>query len=50
MRILVVEDDVKMAELLRRGLAGQGHSVDVAADGIKVSFRQACMTPPAHDC
>lgn len=24
-----------MAELLRRGLAGQGHTIDVAADGIK---------------
>jgi two-component system, OmpR family, response regulator MprA len=35
MRILVVEDDVKMAELLRRGLVGKGHTVDVAADGIK---------------
>src|SRR5438876_662376 len=35
MRILVVEDDAKMAELLRRGLAGQGHAIDVAADGIK---------------
>jgi DNA-binding response OmpR family regulator len=35
MKILVVEDDAKMAELLRRGLAGQGHTIDVAADGIK---------------
>ena len=35
MRILVVEDDVKMAELLRRGLGGQGHAVDIAVDGIK---------------
>ena len=35
MKILVVEDDAKMAELLRRGLAGQGHAIDVAADGIK---------------
>jgi DNA-binding response OmpR family regulator len=35
MRILVVEDDTKMAELLRRGLTGQGHTVDVAADGLK---------------
>jgi DNA-binding response OmpR family regulator len=34
MRILVVEDDGKMAELLRRGLSGQGHSVEVAADGL----------------
>src|SRR5262245_19542621 len=35
MRILVVEDDSKMAELLRRGLEGQGHKVDLAFDGIK---------------
>jgi DNA-binding response OmpR family regulator len=35
MRILVVEDDAKMAELLRRGLAGQGHAVEVAQDGLK---------------
>ncbi len=35
MRILVVEDDAKMAELLRRGLVGQGHTVDIAMDGIK---------------
>jgi len=35
MRILLVEDDIRMAELLRRGLAGQGHAVDVATDGIK---------------
>ncbi len=34
MRILVVEDDAKMAELLRRGLSSEGHSVDVAGDGL----------------
>jgi two-component system response regulator MprA len=33
MRILVVEDDAKMAELLRRGLSKEGHSVDLAGDG-----------------
>jgi DNA-binding response OmpR family regulator len=33
MRILIVEDDSKMAELLRRGLAKEGHSVTVAIDG-----------------
>lgn len=33
MRILVVEDDAKMAELLRRGLAREGHSVEIAQDG-----------------
>jgi len=34
MRILVVEDDSQMAELLQRGLVNQGHVVDVALDGI----------------
>src|SRR5712691_5551045 len=35
MRILIVEDDAKMAELLRRGLTREGHSVTIAADGIE---------------
>lgn len=34
MRILVVEDDAKMAELLRRGLCKEGHTVDLAGDGL----------------
>ena len=33
MRILVVEDEVKMAGLLHRGLTEDGHVVDVAASG-----------------
>jgi len=33
MRILVVEDELKMAALLRRGLAEEGHAVDIAATG-----------------
>ena len=33
MRILVVEDDAKMAELVRRGLREDGESVDIAATG-----------------
>jgi two-component system, OmpR family, response regulator MprA len=33
MRILVVEDDARMAELLRRGLTQDRHSVDVEGDG-----------------
>src|SRR5436305_9564656 len=33
MRILVVEDDSKMAELLRRGLTHEGHSVTITSDG-----------------
>jgi two-component system OmpR family response regulator len=32
-RLLVVEDDVKMAALLKRGLEREGHAVDVAETG-----------------
>jgi two-component system copper resistance phosphate regulon response regulator CusR len=38
MRILIVEDEVKTAEYLRRGLSEQGHAVDVAHDGIEGRF------------
>ena len=44
MLILIVEDDAKMAELLRRGLAGLGHTVEVAMDGIK-GLEQAQNSP-----
>jgi two-component system OmpR family response regulator len=33
MRVLVVEDEAKMARLIKRGLEEEGHAVDVAADG-----------------
>jgi two-component system OmpR family response regulator len=33
MRVLMVEDDVKMAGLVRRGLAEEGHAADVATSG-----------------
>jgi two-component system OmpR family response regulator len=33
MRVLVVEDELKMAGLLRRGLAEEGHAADLAATG-----------------
>jgi two-component system, OmpR family, response regulator len=33
MRVLVVEDELKMASLLRRGLLEEGHAVDVARSG-----------------
>ncbi|HYZ10360.1 MAG TPA: response regulator transcription factor [Actinomycetota bacterium] len=33
MRLLVVEDEVKLAGLLRRGLEEEGYAVDTAADG-----------------
>jgi two-component system, OmpR family, response regulator len=32
-RVLVVEDEVKMAALVRRGLEREGYAVDVAVDG-----------------
>jgi two-component system OmpR family response regulator len=33
MRILLVEDEVKMARALRRGLEQEGHAIDVSTDG-----------------
>ena len=33
MRVLVVEDEARMAGLLERALREEGHAVDVAADG-----------------
>jgi two-component system OmpR family response regulator len=33
MRVLVVEDEARMARLLKRGLEEEGHAIDVATDG-----------------
>ncbi len=33
MRVLVVEDDLRIAEVIRKGLEEEGHAVDVAHDG-----------------
>lgn len=33
MRVLVVEDEQRLAILVRRGLAEEGHAVDIAGDG-----------------
>jgi two-component system OmpR family response regulator len=33
MRVLIVEDELRMASLIRRGLAQEGLSVDVAISG-----------------
>jgi two-component system, OmpR family, response regulator len=33
-RVLVVEDEPKMADLLRRGLTAEGYAVDVAVNGV----------------
>jgi heavy metal response regulator len=39
MRILVVEDEAKMAAFIKRGLEEEGIAVDVAADGYEGLFR-----------
>ncbi|HLI57752.1 MAG TPA: response regulator transcription factor, partial [Actinomycetota bacterium] len=33
MRVLLVEDETRLANAVRRGLEAEGFSVDVAADG-----------------
>jgi two-component system, OmpR family, response regulator len=33
MRVLVVEDEARMARLIKRGMEEEGHAVDIAADG-----------------
>jgi two-component system OmpR family response regulator len=37
-RVLVVEDEVKLAELLKRGLGEEGHVVDIAGTGTDASW------------
>lgn len=39
MKLLVVDDDVKIAAALRRGLTAEGFAVEVAADGIEGLWR-----------
>jgi two-component system OmpR family response regulator len=41
MRVLVVEDEVKMARLIRRGLRDEGVAADVAATGEEALWRAA---------
>lgn len=48
MKILIVEDDIEAAQILERGLAEQGFSSDVAADGVTglalaLEGRYACL-------
>ena len=33
MRVLLVEDEPKIADFIQRGLSEEGYAVDVAADG-----------------
>jgi DNA-binding response OmpR family regulator len=46
MRILLVEDEEQMVALLRRGLAEEGHTVDVCTTGAEARTRGA---PDAYD-
>jgi two-component system response regulator MprA len=43
MQILVVEDERRMAELLKRGLTEEGHQIALASDGV-AGFEMACAT------
>jgi two-component system OmpR family response regulator len=43
MRVLVVEDEIKMASLLRRGLVEEGLAVDVAGSGEDALVRAAAI-------
>ena len=38
MRILVIEDEVKIAQFIKRGLKEEGYAVDVAIDGEEGHF------------
>ena len=38
MRILVIEDEVKIAQFIKRGLKEEGYAVDVANDGEEGHF------------
>jgi two-component system OmpR family response regulator len=44
MRVLVVEDDVKVAAAVRRGLEAEGFAVDVAHDGLDGLWRATELT------
>ena len=39
MRILLVEDEIKMARAIRRGLEQEGYAVDTVGDGEEALFR-----------
>jgi two-component system OmpR family response regulator len=44
MRVLVVEDEVRTAALLRRGLAEEGFAVDTVADGLEAVWQATEVT------
>ena len=44
MRILVVDDEIELAEAVARGLRREGYAVDVANDG-ETALDKASLTP-----
>jgi len=46
-RILVVEDDRKVARFVRQGLCEEGHAVEIATDGVEAL--DFVLTEPAYD-
>jgi len=46
-RILVVEDDRKVARFVRQGLCEEGHAVEIARDGSEAL--DFAFTEPAYD-
>jgi DNA-binding response OmpR family regulator len=52
-RILVVEDDPRMADLLRRGLIFEGYQVEQAGDGetaLPMAWKSAAVCAPSVMC
>jgi two-component system copper resistance phosphate regulon response regulator CusR len=47
MRILVIEDEVKIAQFVKRGLKEEGYAVDVASDGEEGHF---LLSSNEYDC
>ncbi|HEY7541108.1 MAG TPA: response regulator transcription factor [Methylomirabilota bacterium] len=47
MRILVVEDDRKVARFVRQGLCEEGHAVEIATDGVEAL--DFVLSEPAYD-
>jgi two-component system OmpR family response regulator len=43
MRVLIVEDELRMASLIRRGLAGEGFAADVAGTGAEAVWMAAAQ-------
>ena len=49
MRILIVEDAVKLALTLKRGLEAEGYAVDALHDGLAARRRLAARARPTAD-